>query len=546
MKKVRIFFERHQLLVSMLLLMLAVVTGGTTLMADAAVVEPDPANPDPVNPSVNDLGSPDGNGAGQGLTGTQGSATQMRRGDLAEDEYDPEIVKYNAPKYVLLNAARTIAKQRKTKGYEVKHFRIGTEDLILKTTAAINAGDTVTLTSENVSGNLNLLGVSTTIAVKGVDGYVQGSTTEKDGGDLVLFVVEATEESVKCRPLNGIAKVAGTKSDYLREYSCPAIPAGTELVVMSVAGSESQMIVTPDNSQPRPETVYLQKRIFNILLTDHEREILKKTPWSLAEMKEEALDNFSKKAEYDMWVGVQRRFLMRTKDGNEEYTYTSRGTLRQLTNTMGIEGAFKWEHIAAIGKVMFTNFAEVTEAYAYCGMNKIAELMNMDLTKHQSAEFSHHKTDYGVVVRDLVSNFGTLHVVHAPALDDLGYSDFMVIMPIQIARYYRNIVKRESTIDLKKAGNDAREASRYIYIESGALALRGHNSMLVGPSDKIASRNLSNSANPIVIVDALPSNPTSGMIVTFDTDMEYGQTTLSKDKLWQWNGTTWVEYTGTV
>ena len=545
MRKAKNFFEKHHLMVSVLLMLLAVMTGGG-LMADAAVVEPDPANPDPVDPTVNDLQSPDGNGAGQDLTGTQGSATQMRRGDLAEDEYDPEIVKFRASKNVLLNHARTIAKQRKTKGYEVKHYRIGEEDLMLKTTAAIAAGDKVTLTSENCSGNLNLLGVSTTVTVKGVDGYVDGSTTKKDGGPLQLLVVEATEESVSLRPLNGITKVDGKTSDYLRDYTCPAIPANTELVINAIAGIESQMIVAPDNSQPRPETVFLQKQIFNILLTDHEREILKKTPWSLSEMKEQALANFSKKAEYTLWVGKQKRFLMRTKDGNEEYGYTSQGVLRQLTNTLGLEGAFQWTDIAPIGKVMFTNFAESTEAYCYCGKNKITELINMDMTKHHDAEFTHKKTDYGVIVRDLVSNFGTLHVVHAPALDDLGYSDFMVIIPTQDARYYRNIVKREATIDLKKAGNDAREASRYIYIESGALALRGYNSLLVGPSDQIASKNLSNSSNPIVVVTALPQNPSDGMIITFDTDMDFNGTTLSADKVWQWNGTEWVEYNATV
>lgn len=90
---------------------------------------------------------------------------------------------------------------------------------------------------------------------------------------------------------------------------------------------------------------------------------------------------------------------------------------------------------------------------------------------HHTVEYKHHKTDYGIIVRDLVSNFGTLHIVHAPALDDLGYSNFMVVIPMQKAKYYHNINGNSKTyeIDLKKAGNEAREASRFIYIESGAL-----------------------------------------------------------------------------
>ena len=547
MKKIQNFLEKHGLLVSLLLTVIAVVSGGAgvSLAEGAAVVDPDPANPDPVSPDVNDLGDPTGEGAGQDLTGTQGSATQLRRGDLAEEEYDPDVVKYNAAKYVLLNLARTVAVQRTVKGYEIDHFRIGEADLTLRTTASIAEAESVKFSAENVSGDLHQLGVSSTVIVKGVKGYEKGSTT-KTKGDLVLYVSAANEDEITLRPLNGKAKVEGTISDYLRDYKVPAIPANTELLISSYAGSESQKIVSPDNSQPRSARVFLQKRIFNILITDHEREILKKTPWGFDEMKDQALGNFSHKFERDLWDGEQTRFLVRTKNGNEEFTYTSRGILRQLTNTLGIEDKFKYVHITAIGKVMFTKYAETTEAYLLCGKNKVAEIANMEeIQKQMDAKYTHHKTDYGIVVRDLVSNFGTLHVVYAPMLDEIGYEDFCVAVPLQIARYYHK-VKRESNIDLNKAGNDAREAQRYTYTEIAALALRGQNSMLIGPSDQITSMNLSDNTNPINIVDALPADPYEGMIITFDEDMDFNGTTLDHEKAWQWNGTTWVEFTGNV
>ena len=549
MRKIQNFFEKHGLLVSLVLMVVAVLTGGSGIcLADgAAVVDPDPTNPDPVNPEVNNMGDPTGEGAGQTLPGTQASGTQMRRGDLAEDEYDPDVVKYNAPKYVLLNFARTVAVQRTVKGYEIKHPRIGEAELVLRTLTAINQGETITLTADNCMGDLNELGVSSTIIVKGVKGYEKGSTT-KTKGDLMLYVSAVDEDggSVTCRPINGKAKIEGTKSDYLRDYLVPAIPANTELYISSYAGSESQKIVNPDNTQPRFADVFLQKRIFNIVITDHFREILKKTPWSFEDIKDQALANFSKKFERDLWDGEQTRFIVKTKDGHEEYVYTSQGILRQLTNTLGIEGKFKYAHITAIGKVMFTKYAETTEAYLLCGKNKIGEIANMEeIIKHMEARYDHKKTDYGIVVRDLVSNFGTLHIVYAPMMDELGYEDFCVAAPLQIARYYHK-VKRESNIDLNKAGNDAREAQRYTYIEIAALALRGQNSMLIGPSDQIVEKNLSPNTNPINIVDALPENPYEGMVITFDEDLEYNGSTLDHEKAWQWNGTTWVEFTGTV
>jgi hypothetical protein len=551
MKRIFDFFSSHRLVVSLLLMMVAILTSGAGVcMAEAAVGDPDPANPDPVNPATNDMGDSTGNGAGQNLPSTQGSATQMRRGDLAADEYDPDVVKYNAPKYVLLNLARTVAVQRNVKGYEIDHYRVGKANLKLQTTAAIAEAEKITLTSSNCNGNLNMLGVAKTVIVKGVKGFIDGSQTKRSG-DLVLIVMKNDEDGVVLRPLNGKAKVAGKHSDYLQDYLCPAIPANTTLNISSYAGSESQKIVDPDNSQPRPDTVFLQKRLFNIVITDHEREILKKTPWGFDEMRDQALDNFSDQFETDLWNGVQRRWLVKIKGGNEEYAYSSEGILRQLTNTLGIDGKFKYVHITAIGKILFTKFAETTEAYLLCGKNKIGEIANMEeIRKQMEAPYSHKKTDYGVVVRDLVSNFGTLHIVYAPKMDELGYEDFCVAVPLQIARYYHKI-KKEGSIDLNKAGDEAREAMRYTYIEIAALALRGQNSLLIGPSNKIVEMNLSENANPVTwLDDELPVNPYNGMIVAFENDMEYNNgtttVTLSKEKAWQWNGTTWVEFTGTV
>ena len=604
------YVNKHKLAISLLFVLIAVMTGGAGVsMAEGAAVEdPDPSDPDPVDPNVNNLKSPDGKGAGQSLPGTQASATQLRRAKLVEDQYDPDIVEFEADNYVLLNHAQTIAQQRNVSGkdYEISHFQIGEEDLRLRTTAKINAAETVVLTQQNCEGNLDLLGVSSTLVVKGVQGYVQGSQTKRDGGPLVLFVVKSDEDGVVCRPINGITKISGEKSEKLRDYTSPEIPANTEMIITSVAASESQMIVKPDNSQPRPITVYLQKMEFNILITDHEREVIKKTSWGLADIKAHSLRNFKKKMEYSLWIMKQGKFLMRiTDDGNEEYVYTMQGVLRQLTNTLGLDGKFKWKHIAAIGKIQFTGLSQTKEAYAYCGKNKIEELDNMPEILHKGIEYTHHKSDYGIVVGDLVSNFGTLHIVHAPALDDLGYEDFMVVMPTHKARYYHNISgnSKEYMVDLKKAGNQAREASRYIYIESGALALVGQNSLLVGPSSQIIAKNMSDASNPVTVVDAIPADPEDGMIITFDgllsedgavtevtalpetptdgmiiaptsditvgTDpdtvtyeagkyyvyteantswSEYTGVVLDGNKVWQWDadGSQWTEYTGEV
>ena len=51
------------------------------MMTDRPVVDPDPRHPDPVDPDKSDM-LPAGRSAGQSLSGTQASATQLRRGGL--------------------------------------------------------------------------------------------------------------------------------------------------------------------------------------------------------------------------------------------------------------------------------------------------------------------------------------------------------------------------------------------------------------------------------------------------------------------------------
>lgn len=554
MKKFFYALKSYQFIVGLVLTMMAVLTGGAGFaMAEAQPTSPanaGEATPDPANPETNDLESPDGQGAGQSLPGTQASATQIREGGLAMPEYDPEIVKFKADEYVLLNLARTMATQRTQKGYEVRHFQIGRESLILSTKVAItpNEDGTITLNRNNTSGNIKLAYKSKLIFVDGVSGYKEGSNKETDG-DLVLFVQSNNGTSVVCQALNGAAVNDGVKSSYLYDKQAPTIPANSTMVIGTIAGCESQMIVTPDNSQPRDKEVFLQKQIFNVEITDHEAEILKWTPWALQELKENALDIFSQGAEYTLWKGKQMKWKMKMdENGKEEFAYSSEGILRQITNTLGLDGDFQFKNITDIGKIMFTEFAEHKEAVFLCGKDLLSDIINMDYTRHKDISYQQRKTDYGIIVNALVTNFGELQLMYAPALDHFGMSEFGVVLDMKAARYYTNIKKREYNIDQKKAGNDSREASRYIYIEAGALALRGYNSLLVGPSSEIIKKNLSKGAKSVLFVSSLNdvTNAPVGTKILFKEDYTVGNVTYSSDKVYWKTASGWEEFTGEV
>lgn len=549
------FLKRHQYtMMSIVLMVLAVMTGGAGVMMADAPILPDPANPvDPVDPNVNNMDSPDGNGAGQSLGGTQASATQLKEGELAQPDYDQDVVKFRAHKYVLLNQARTVAQQRTTKDYEITHFRVGEDKMSGVTKADIAAGAEVVFNSSNYTGDLKLMTPGTTLFVDNVSGYKDKSKTKKEG-DLMLFVTETSKDgnTVTARALNGPAVTEGEYNDDLSDMTCPAIPSGTKIIVCALAGAESQQEAAPDNFQPRPKLVFLQKQIFNVVITNHYADMLKKAPWAISDIKASALSKFSKKAENTLWIGKQKRFKMLVDPTvGEEYVYTTEGIMRQLSNTFGCtDSGITYEELTNIMKIQFTGESEHDTATAFCGKNMLADIINMDMTRYKNIEYTQKETDYGVTVRSIKNNFGTLNIVYAPSLDDLGYKDSMIVVDMLGARYYTNIKKRENTVDMSKGAKDTREATRYIYIEAGALALRGFNSILVCPNSKIAAKNISDNANPVTVVSEMPENPYEGMVIclTDDITVTSGSTTktYTADNLWIYKSGAWAVYTGTV
>lgn len=306
MKKVINYFSNHQFICKMILMLLAVVTGGG-MMAVGEDIEPttqigdeghapsskEDATKEPVDPNESDRLAPGGKVEGQDLTGTQGSATQVRKGGLAEEDWDSEVEKYRPFRTPLLQVIRKITKSVPCSGYEKKHARVGGDTLDGKTTKAIEAvtaGGTIKLNKSNFSGSLLPFYKGSTAIVPSVAGYERGSKT-KVSGRLNLLVIEKTKDEVTLQALNGPAETDGTIGETLDTMGCPAIPANSKILCASTILSESQMLVPPENYQPRSEEVYLQKRAFSIIFTEEFEKIKKKAPHTVADMKEDALTN---------------------------------------------------------------------------------------------------------------------------------------------------------------------------------------------------------------------------------------------------------------
>ena len=554
MKKVINYFSNCQFILKMILMLFAIVTGGG-ILAVADNVEPpiggegnDPASADAVpggeivDKDKSDLLSPGGKLDGQGLTGTQASSTQIEKGGLMDDEWDNEITKFHPYKVPLLTIMRKVSKTINVSNWIVKHMRVGGETLDGVTTTAIAAGATIKLTSKNFSGSLLPFYKGTTVFIPTVSGYKRGSKTEVSG-HLMLIVIEKDKSGATLQAINGPAVNDGDDCEILDNMTCPAIPANTRILCGSTALSESQMLVPPENYQPRSHEVYLQKRAFSIIFTDDYEKVKKKQPLTVADMKADALTKFLLRQERTYWEGVKSRFQSETKDGAIEYTYTSEGLIPQITNSYGIPDEYSLQDLVALSKLQFTDFAENDRAFALCGKNAVERLENVKLGDGRYSVFQNHN-EYDLTFKRFTNTYGTIDFVWDQTLDLMGMEDFMVILDMKGARRYVKMASKEKTNDLSKDAYDPREAKRIMHIEADALALRGYNSILVGPSSQISNLGATGILNTITSVSELPSTASKGAKFALTADYTSGSTTYSKGNVYVWNGTTWELYKG--
>lgn len=542
-----------QSVLKMVLMLLAVATGGGVL-ALADNVEPqignegvEPASKEtveakePVNPDTNDRLSPGGKKDGQDLTGSQASSTQLREGGLLDKEWDSEIVKFYPFKTPILSIVRRMAKTVNIKNWSVSHQRVGGETLDGQVTQKIVAGDTVEINSTNFSGSIRPFYKGTTVIVSGVPGYKEGSKTKTEG-TLMLYVIEANGKKAVMQAVNGIPKNEGDTRENLDNMTCPEIPVGTTLLAASSAASESQLTITPENFQPREKSVYVQKKLLNIVFTDDYEKVKKEQPITVADLKTDAIIKYNLRAERTYLMGIKSRFKAETGDGQIEDVYTSEGIINQLTNTYAIGDEYTLSDLIAISKLQFTEFSENDRCFAFCGKNAIERLENIKLEGSHQNDFINHN-EFDLSFKRFKDTFGSLDFIWAQTLDLMGMSDFMVIFDPKASRRYVKIGKREQTNDMSKGGGEVRDAKRWIHQEADSVALRGYNSILVGPASKI-NKIATESLGAIISAAKLPDTPTKGMKVALTKDYTKGETTYEAGTVYYYDGSAWSVYAG--
>ena len=534
------FIKGHKIgFLSFLLVALAAALGADCSFAMAeAMGAPDPEVKDAKEGLTNEAAGygEDAKGLHTQVDGAA-TATKADETEFSEEEIDRQIAQaflFNFPlQYYIVNMAR----QQAVKTYHPKHFRSGSAKLDLEVNKEITSAkegeeQVINLTTADVESNFRALKAYSTVFFRGVTGYDPKTNIAK--GDLMGYVIHAEGSSAKILLLNAKDSNTGTPATTV-------VAKGTKVFLGATAGSETQLVVPPDNYQPTAYEVYLQKKLSNIIWSKEWEAQAKKVDFAQKDLRNNALWIFKYKNAVAHWLGTQMvKNIDVGGDLGEERVYFEEGLLNQVNMMYSYDkDILTPQDFNAIARMQFTRFSKNNHAVAFCGAGFLEKMQNMDVQKVQTVTTKSVEITGGLIVKRWDSIFGNIDFVYDPIFTELGYSDYAFICDIKELTRYVKREQKESTLDMEKT-SDAREAKREMVSIIDCVATRGFNNILVGPSSDVArARDLGAMEIVIKPVDTLDGqNPSDGDVVYLN----------STNALLMWDASKgeWVDYRGAL
>ena len=486
--------------VGMLLFMLALVFGGSAAMAAAgAATSVDMNEPSPdTRKNPTELGS------------VGASATLTNESEIEAREIDRRMVMFTPYKLPELQIKVNLKNTYPVTKYYIEYPTAGATPLDF--TIDYNAGAAAAHTTyvewgvHNDEGGsagypisedaFRALTETTTFTLEGVQGYRipdDGSTTPEPDGDL-MCQVESWDEStmkVKVIPINGW-EYYNSQWKSVMPSDATAIPIGTPIHIMATACSESQWEVAPENYLPVTKSVYLQKQVTNLVLTDDFLRQMKEIEFGKKELNDRAIYNMNRKASRTFWLGAEgKRQVTPGKHMSKEDVFFTRGVMRQILNKVVVDGDIDFDLLNQICDIQFGVNSLSDQATVFIGSKfnlKLMKLFTQNAPRNISlADFPND--DLRLSFKQYTLNaVGTLNFIHSKTLDDIGYSECAVVLDTDNMTRYVKFDIQQNQVDMKKGGGpngETRQATRDIYCMADAVSTRGCNSILIGPSKKV-------------------------------------------------------------
>ncbi len=457
-------------------------------------------------------------------------------GNFIEQDLDAELFAFkgdDTPLMQLMLKAKTV----NVNSPEVEHYMIDEPRSSVVTANAVEKDDTknafeLPLASEDQ----NIPQEYGTLLVKGVNGYAEDGQTETPGKDLMLFVTgRASNGNPIVRATNGKKKL---KTDQF--CTVPAIPANSEIVILSNALYETQKEVAPDLIVPQPTTVYLQKRGMNQIVSDYFESQRKHIPFSQALIAEQAITNFKTRCNRTLWAGRKSKFSVNVPKLGAQTVYTTEGIRWQFKRELQHTGKWTVEKIIALAKMFFTGEDVPKTGILLAGKNLLEQIQCIDYSKHPEIQITTKTNPVGWVVTNFHTVFGDIEIKREPTLDKLGWSNSGALIGENRLVHYKRTSDHEFSDKV-----EGEEATRKGMIVWDGLALKGACHMFINGEDDGANHD------SVVYIqwdkETAPDVSSAGNVVYYLlNDCPALSQSAKAGTMWRHNGTAWEEYAGEI
>ena len=474
-------------------------------------------------------------GAPTTVSGVADATGGVGPGNLVQSDLDQELYKFKSDDTPLMQLMLK-AKKVKVNSPEVEHYMIDEPRSSVTSTTKVTAGTAKQFILPLLSNDAEIPRPYGTLLAKGVDGYAEDGTTKTPGKDLMLFVTghDPASGNPICRAVNG------PKANSTDEYcTTPEIPQGTTFIILSNALYETQKEVDPDLIVPQGQTVYLQKRGMNQIVSDYYEAQKKKIPFGKAVIAEAAITNFKVRGNRTLYAGRKGKFKVQTEKAGVQYVYCTDGVRYQVKKEIQHTGKWTIEEIIALAKMTFTGEDVPKSVIALAGKNFLENIQCIDYSKHPEIQISTKTNPVGWVVTNFHTVFGDIEFKHDPTLDRLKWSNSAFIVAPDRLVHYQYSAEHSS-----KDRMEGEEATRESMLVWDALALKGSCHIWInGEGD---SENTS--ATQIHLWDSAeaPESPVEGGVYYLLQDCPAINAEAVCGQMWQYKSAAWVEYAGDV
>lgn len=452
-------------LLSMLLTVLAFVTGGASGVAMAAAS----ALPDA---GKTNSGEGDTTTTGDGIA-TESQGRQDGDPEFYTKDIDKRITKIR-PMATPIDQISRYAKAQPSDSFEVKYYSVGTRPISCKTSEAVTAqtsGASITLPVDDA----NMFTLDDTIRVVGVKGLydedgVAYDADDENTPDLVLCVCGRNDST----SMPTVYAVNGNLDSNKQATLVPAIPSGTTLVRMGKACGELDVQTGRFNNIPTAEVQYCQNFMIQVEQSTFDKIAAKEVDWSFSDIEEDGI--------YDMRLSQENTFLFGVK--NKIYHTTKNGMATWFTGGIwwmagkDIEVG-EWDSDKNCAVISDENLVDITKdlfvgtgignkrKILFCGSEMLSAF-----SKIKSEKFRLKDTVevWNLKFKSWDTDFGEVLTIHHELLDANGMSDYGFAMDPEYLTKKTHVSWSRNILDLKKAG--IRNTDAVVIQEVACLYLR--------------------------------------------------------------------------